>query len=93
MKAVRSLVRLGRQRSRSRSSGDEEKFMLRNEEPSDVVRSADIPRPASACSMTSDAESTTSLTLGTSKQNRYENEAKFSTNVDKKYTDIFRAKF
>nr|XP_053654428.1 uncharacterized protein LOC128703673 [Cherax quadricarinatus] len=63
MRAVRSLVRLGRQRSRGGGgSGDEEEKILKEAEQVEQQQPARDPgRPPSACSTLSDNESTYSL--------------------------------
>ena len=62
MKAVRSLVRLGRQ-TRSRSADAEDRIPLhqQNDVPDAVVQPREISRPPSSCSTVSDADSTCSL--------------------------------
>ncbi|XP_069175829.1 otoferlin isoform X3 [Procambarus clarkii] len=85
MKAVRSLVRLGRQRSRGGGSGDEEEKMLKEVDPVQAAR--DTSRPPSACSTLSDNESTCSVSTHV-RAKRHKSETVNSTPVELKAQDF-----
>ncbi|XP_042243483.1 otoferlin-like isoform X3 [Homarus americanus] len=86
MKAVRSLVRLGRQRSRG-GSGDEEEKILKDADHNDHPIRGDMSRPPSACSTISDNETTCSLSTNV-KAKRYKSETVNSTPAELKAQDF-----
>ncbi|XP_047477393.1 LOW QUALITY PROTEIN: otoferlin-like [Penaeus chinensis] len=86
MKAVRSLVRLGRQRSRSAGADDEERCGLKDADHNDA-HARDLSRPPSACSTISDNESTCSLSTNV-KAKRHKSETVNSTPAELKAQDF-----
>ncbi|ROT67742.1 hypothetical protein C7M84_014165 [Penaeus vannamei] len=84
MKAVRSLVRLGRQRSRSAGADDEERCGLKDADHNDA---RDISRPPSACSTISDNESTCSVSTNV-KAKKHKSETVNSTPAELKAQDF-----
>ncbi|XP_064096144.1 otoferlin-like isoform X4 [Macrobrachium nipponense] len=84
MKAVRSLVRLGRQRSRSTGQEDEEKTGLKDADHNDM---REMSRPPSACSTISDAESTCSVSTNV-RAKKHKSETVNSTPAELKAQDF-----